>query len=68
MKLSKVQQETLDKMDIGQDYTAYDLQCSMATLQALRKKKLVTITYENNGAFTFPRTNIDWQKVDKEND
>ena len=34
-KLSKVQQETLDKMTIGVYYCAYDLKCSIATLEVL---------------------------------
>ena len=39
MKLSKAQQETLDKMDIGQDYTAYDLQCYFGRIGYDHKKQ-----------------------------
>ncbi len=66
MKLSKAQKKTLDKMEVGVDYTAYDLQCSLATLKALGDKEVIGITYMGIGNFYSPRTDIQWQKFDDE--
>lgn len=64
MKLSKVQEKVLGKMEIGVDYSACDLKCSLVTLNALRKKRMITITYNGAGSYPFPRLGIKWQILD----
>ncbi len=64
MKLSKVQEKVLGKMEIGVDYSAYDLGCSLATLIALEKKDLIAQAYMGIGSFYSPRTDIEWQIID----
>jgi hypothetical protein len=65
MKLSKAQQRVLDSMESREWYCAYDLRCSLATLNALRKRGLVISKGVSDlGSFAFPRIGIKWQKVE----
>ena len=66
MQLSETQTKVLKKMQFGKWYSAYDLQCSMATLRALRSKKMVQARgHDQPGAFSMERTAIEWS-LDKE--
>ena len=66
MKLSKTQAKVLEKMELDKWYSAYTLQCSMATLRALRSKKMVQARgHDQPGAFSMERTAIEWS-LDKE--
>ena len=60
MKLSKAQSKVIDKMTDGEWTTAYDLQCSVATLNALFDKGIVE-TKRISGSYYFPRTNIEYR-------
>ncbi len=64
MKLSKAQQRALNKMEVGVDYSAYSLGCSLATLIALGKRDLISQIYMGTGSFYSPRTDIEWQIID----
>ena len=57
MKLSKVQRETIAKMGNGKHYCAYNLQCSLSTLRALERRKLVKST-NTHGYLVSPQTAI----------
>jgi hypothetical protein len=61
-KLTKIQTEILDKMPKGKELSAYDLQCSLATLNALYHKGYVSRT-SRSGSMFCPRTGITFQKV-----
>ena len=69
MKISDVQHKVLNDLrmrggaSFGSPVTwlsAYDLQCSLSTLYALRRKGLVTS--KGDGIFS-PRTDIEWAAV-----
>ena len=64
MKLSKTQQEILDKMEEGVYYGAYSLQCRINTLEALAKKGYIIPNRSNGGlgAMFCPRTHYQWKK------
>ena len=64
MKLSKTQKETLEKMEEGKWYTAYDLQVSLNTLYALYNRDLVDLKKDLMWTF-FPRTSLNFRKRDK---
>lgn len=64
MKLSKVQKETLDKMEEGKWYSVYNLQASLNTLDALKRRGLVKREYRQGYMF-FPRNQIKYMKVKK---
>jgi len=57
MKLSKVQIRTLNKLNAYEWQSAYKINESLATLQALVHKGLVESKH-TLGAFSFPRTGI----------
>ena len=58
MKLSPAQNNVLNDLRMrGASLSAYDLQCSLSTLYALRNKGLVTS--KGDGIFS-PRTDIEW--------
>lgn len=61
-KLTKKQAEILDKMVKGKELTAYDLQCSISTLNALFHKGYVSRT-SGSGFLFSPRTGITFQRV-----
>ncbi len=61
MKLSPAQKVVLDKMKVNEWYSAYDLQCPIATLEALSRKGLVRMQ-SGLGAIYSPRVNIMYQK------
>lgn len=63
MKPPKTQSKVLNQMDPNKWYSAYDLQCSIATLQALWQKGFVrqkTIL----GAIFSPRVNVTFQRIE----
>jgi len=60
MKLSKTQRKVMDKMEYDKWYSAYDLRCSVATLNALGNKGIVE-TKRLLGSYYFPRTNIEYR-------
>ncbi len=60
MKLSKAQSEALRKFQDGEWKTAYDVQCSLSTLDALTNKGLLEKKMRL-GSFFCPRTNIDYR-------
>jgi len=57
MKLSKVQIRALNKLDAHEWWSAYEINESLATLQALKHKGLVESKH-TLGAFSFPRIGI----------
>lgn len=61
-KLTKKQFEILNKMTKGKKLSAYDLQCSISTLNALSHKGYVLRT-SGLGSMYCPRTGIKFQKV-----
>jgi len=63
MKLSKVQRETLAKMLPSRVYCAYDLRCSLSTLRALERRKLVESRHYL-GCLYSPRTDILFRLTD----
>ena len=60
MKLSKTQQDILAKMQLGQWYTSYGLQCRISTLHALVNKGLLTSKH-GLGSIWSPQTSIRFQ-------
>ena len=63
MKLSKAQIKVLEKMESGKWYSAYNLGCSIATLRALKAKRLLEERGgDNHGAIWFARTIIEFRK------
>ena len=63
MKLSKVQRETLAKMEVGKRYSAHDLQRSLGTMKALERYGLVGSRRTPN-YFLSPRTDILFRLTD----
>ena len=62
MKLSKQMQLVLKKMEIGKQYSSYDLGVSLSTLFALYHRGLTDYKIYDSW---FPRTGIDWQITEK---
>ena len=60
-KLSKTQQKALVGMHIGIWYSAYDLQVSIATLNALHRMNLVE-RRSDIGVFYSPRTAVEFKR------
>ncbi len=67
MKLSEAQKKVLGKMKAGKEYSAYGLQCSLATLYALEKRELVT-SRASAGSFAFPQNGIMWEIKEERNE
>jgi len=61
MKLTKAQQRALDKMSVGQSYSAYELSESLATLDALVKKGCLKRRVRGPYIFS-PRTEIQYTR------
>ena len=61
-KLSPKQIETFRKMQWDKWYSAYDLQVSIATLNALCNMKVVQ-SKRYQGSYFFPRTNIFFKRT-----
>ena len=61
-KISKTQQEVLDKMEIGVWTCAYDLQCKRSTLEALVSRRVARKRVELGAMFS-PRVSIEYMKV-----
>lgn len=67
MKLSKTQSDVLSKMEKGKSYSAYQLQCSITTLDALCMKGLVRhINVGKLGSMFCPRTGREYQLTEGE--
>lgn len=62
MQLTKIQKATLEKMEQGKWYSAYDLQVRIVTLEALLRKGLVKRSELRAGDMFFPTVNIKWMK------
>ena len=62
MKLTPTQQIVLDKLSTTEWKCAYDIKCSLGTLNALINKKLVKSRH-GAGAFSSPRTGIEFKKL-----
>jgi len=63
-KLSPTQQKVLNAMKKDVWYSAYELNASLATLYALRNKRMVEMK-SGSGSIAFPRTSIEFRKLDK---
>ena len=64
MTITKTQQEILDKMEDGKKYSAFDLQCTLTSLIAMRKKGLVEDCTSNRiGQIFSPRTVFKYRKI-----
>jgi len=61
MKTTKAQNKVLEKMTVGHWYSAYVLQCSIATLNALAKKKIVERSGGAVGCMFCPRTSTQFK-------
>ena len=57
MSITKVQEKALSKMESGKEYSCYNLQESITTMDALVRKKLVS-KREEIGSMWSPRTSI----------
>lgn len=62
MRLSRAQTRVLNQMEPNKWYSAYTLQCSVATLEAMRRKGFVRMKMRLGALFS-PRVNILFQKV-----
>ncbi len=51
-------------MEVGVDYSAYDLQCSLSTLYAMDHKGAIKRVDDGLGSSFFPRTAIEWQIIE----
>ncbi len=61
MKLSKIQERTLEKFGKSNEWvSAYELQESIGTLESLLDKNLIEIKHSVGDMF-FPRTAIEWR-------
>lgn len=61
MKLTKKQKETVEKMKIGIEYSAYELQCPISTLDGLSQKGIVKcINSGCLGSGAMPRVALKW--------
>ncbi len=66
MKLSKAQEkvlQVLDAMEYKDWYSAVDLECSLATLYALRNKGMIRIQYNGLRGIDSARFNIQCQII-----
>lgn len=61
-KLSKVQQDTLNRMKYNIWYSSYSLGVSMATLNALRHMNLVERRADVGAFRRYPRTVVEFKK------
>lgn len=61
-ELTSAQMAVLNKMEVGIGYSAYSLQCSLSTLNALVRRNLVSSHY-GLGSMAFPRTSIKFSKL-----
>jgi len=59
VKISPTQEKVLAKMEPGKWYSAYNLQCSLATLEALHKKDILK-RKSSLGSMAFPRNEIEF--------
>lgn len=66
MRLSKTQTKVLGRMESNKWYSAYTLQCPIATLEALQQKGFVRMRM-GLGAIFSPRVNILFQKAKRRN-
>lgn len=57
-KISKQMKHTLNIMQLGKQYSAFELDASLSTLFALYERKLVDYKVYNGWS---PRTGIEWQ-------
>ena len=65
MELTETQKEVLSKMEIGKQYSAYYLQCSIATLRALRSEGFVKCLHRGGGSIFMPRNINLYEKIKK---
>lgn len=61
-KLTRIQKETLDKMEPGKWYSAYDLKARISTLEALHRRKMLNRKMEPGYIF-YPTLHIKWRKL-----
>ena len=61
MKLTKTQKKVLLRMKAEEWYTAYDLNCSIATLRSLSKKEY--LESKTTGYMAFPRNSIYFKNI-----
>lgn len=59
VKLTDLQKMALEKFADGQTRTAYSSQCSLGTLNALKRKECL-VSRGGLGAMAFPHTSISW--------
>lgn len=64
MKLSDTQKKVIEKMEPGKWYCAYILQASLATLDALKKKGVLT-SRSGLGSIFSPRTGVEFSLADE---
>ena len=62
--ISITQLKVIKKMEDGQWYSSYSLQCRISTLYALLEKKIVEIK-RRKGSLFFPRSNIEFRLLKK---
>lgn len=63
MKLSKVQEEVLRRMEDGKWYSAYDLNVRISTLFALEQKKLIERKKGELIWFGWERTSMSFRRI-----
>ena len=61
MKLTPNQQNALDKLQDGKWHSAYELQVSLNTMQALESRNLVEVFRHRLGSYYSPRTSIEFR-------
>lgn len=61
--LSKIQKDTLDRMEEGKSYSAHDLQVTLNTLHSLHNRNLIELLPKEVGWIWFPRTVLQFRKV-----
>ena len=63
MKIKETQQEILNKMEKGKEYSAFDLQCTLTSLISMSKKGLIEdCTSDNLGEIFSPRIAFKYRK------
>ena len=62
-KLTPTQSKILAKMEKGTSYSAYGLQASLATLDALSRKKYVKRDSSMVGCIAFPHSSIKYTRI-----
>lgn len=65
MKLTPIQERALAKLDESEGRSAYDIQESLGTLNALSLKGLVRAHRSGLGSLYSPRVGITWWRVGK---